>query len=66
MSATSDIQAPEPGGPQPNVERQVADMRRLLSLMVAPSASQALSALRAAFPDAPLAARTAIIGEMRP
>ena len=41
------------------VDRQVADMRALLRLMANASAAESLKVLRAAFPDATLAARTA-------
>ncbi|MCW5695309.1 MAG: hypothetical protein KIS96_01105 [Bauldia sp.] len=43
------------------IDRQIADMRRLLALMSEASATDALRALRAAFPDASLAARTAAV-----
>lgn len=42
-------------------DRQVADMRALLRLMTGSSAAESLKVLRAAFPDAPLAARTAAV-----
>lgn len=41
--------------------RQIAEMRRLLARMSGASAAESLRALRSAFPDAPLAARTAAI-----
>lgn len=48
------------------LDRQITEMRRLLSLMAGASAAEALRELRSAFPDAPLAARTAAItGERR-
>ena len=48
-----------------SLDRQVADMRRLLELMAEASATDALRALRAAFPDASLAARTAAVSGWR-
>jgi len=42
-------------------DRQVADMRALLRLMSNASAAESLKVLRAAFPDATLAARTAAV-----
>jgi hypothetical protein len=41
--------------------RQVADMRALLRLMSNASAAESLKVLRAAFPDATLAARSAAV-----
>ncbi len=50
------------------VDRQVADMRALLRLMANASAAESLKVLRAAFPDATLAARTAAVagGRLQP
>lgn len=43
------------------IDRQVADMRALLRLMAGASAAESLKVLRSAFPDAPLASRTAAV-----
>ncbi len=43
------------------INDQVADMRLLLRLMSGASATESLKALRAAFPDASLTARTSAI-----
>lgn len=47
------------------IDRQVADMRALLCLMAGASAAESLKILRSAFPDAPLAARTAAVARGR-
>ena len=47
--------------PDDRVDREVADMRLLLQLLRGASATESLRALRAAFPYAGLAARTAAI-----
>ncbi len=47
------------------LNRQVADMRELLQLMRGASATESLRALRSAFPEATLAARTAAIADRR-
>jgi hypothetical protein len=51
--------------PDAVIDRQVADMRELLSLMTGASAAESLKALRAAFPDATLATRTSEIADRR-
>ena len=47
------------------LERQITDMRDLLQLMRGASAAESLRALRSAFPDTTLAARTAAIADRR-
>lgn len=47
------------------LERQIADMRHLLRLMNGASAAESLRALRSAFPNTTLAARTAAIADRR-
>lgn len=48
-----------------SIDRQIAAMRLVLDLMTEASATDALRALRAAFPDASLAARTAAVSGWR-
>ena len=56
-SAAAEIQAAR----DELTDRQVDDMRALLRLMSNASASESLKVLRAAFPDATLATRTAAV-----
>ena len=67
MTRRADVPSlmPDMGSARDAIDGQVADMRRMLSLMLAPSAADALRALRTAFTDRPAAARTAAICRLR-
>jgi hypothetical protein len=47
------------------VDQQIAEMRDLLRLMRGASATESLRALRSAFPETTLAARTAAVADRR-